>query len=111
MPGYVKVREADIIRAVDQWLALKRIPHWRINSGALKTQRGQLVHFGAKGMADFYAIGAAGISIWIECKRPSGGVLSAAQREFLDCINRHGGIGIVVNSIESLEKQFEEAQI
>lgn len=53
MPGYVKVREADIIRAVDQWLALKRIPHWRINSGALKTQRGQLVHFGAKGMADF----------------------------------------------------------
>jgi hypothetical protein len=62
-------------------------------------------------MADFYAIGPAGISIWIECKRPVGGRLSADQKEFLDCINREGGIGIVVNSVESLESQLKEAQI
>jgi hypothetical protein len=106
-----KETEADVIRAVDQWLTLKRISHWRINSGALKTQRGQLVHFGAKGMADFYAIGKEGKSIWIECKRPKGGRLSSDQKEFLDCINRNGGVGIVVNSIDSLENQLKEAQL
>jgi hypothetical protein len=102
-------KEADVIKAVDRWLSLKRIPHWCVNSGALKTERGHLVRFGAKGMSDIYAIGPGGISIWIECKRPKGGVVSAAQKEFLDCINRNGGIGIVVNSIESLEQLLREA--
>jgi hypothetical protein len=105
------VKEGDVINAVAAWLALRRMPHWRMNSGALKTQRGQLVRFGARGMSDFYAVGPAGISIWIECKRPRGGVVSAAQKGFLDCINRSGGIGIVVNSIESLEEQLKEAGI
>jgi hypothetical protein len=105
------VKEGPVIKAVDQYLTLKRIPHYRINSGALEDKRGHLVRFGATGMSDFYAIGPAGISIWIECKRPVGGVVSAAQKEFLDCINRHGGIGIVVNSIESLEQQLKEAEI
>jgi hypothetical protein len=102
-------KEGSVMKAVSQWLALRKIPHWRINSGGLKDKRGRLVRFGAPGMSDFYAVGSAGISIWIECKRPSGGVLSAAQKEFLDCINRHGGIGIVVDSIESLEIQLKEA--
>jgi hypothetical protein len=108
-----KVKEADVLRAVDQWLALRRIPHWRINSGGLKDNHGRLVRFGARGMADFYAIGPApeGKSIWIECKRPDGGVVSAAQREFLDMINRHGGVGIVVNSVESLEQQLKDAEV
>jgi hypothetical protein len=108
-----KAKEADVLRAVGQWLALNHIPYWRINSGGLKNSHGRLVLFGAKGMADFCAIGPApeGKSIWIECKRPDGGVVSAAQREFLDCINRRGGIGIVVNSVESLEQQLKEAEV
>jgi hypothetical protein len=105
------VRENAVMNAVDEYLTLKRIPHYRINSGALKTPRGQLVKFGSKGMSDFFAIGPAGISIWIECKRPKGGRLSEAQKEFLDCINRNGGVGIVVNSVDSLENQLKEAQI
>jgi hypothetical protein len=105
------VKEDTVINAVKEYLALKQIPHYRINSGGLKTPRGQLVKFGATGMSDIYAIGPAGISIWIECKRPKGGRLSEAQKEFLDCINRNGGIGIVVNSIDSLETQLKEAQV
>jgi hypothetical protein len=105
------VKEFAVIRAVDEYLALKRIPHWRMNSGALETRRGGFVRFGATGMSDFYAIGPAGISVWIECKRPEGGRLSAAQREFLDCVIRNGGIGIVVSSIESLELQLKEAGV
>jgi len=112
-PGTARrgTREGPVLKAVGDYLMARHIPHYRINSGALKTERGQLVRFGAKGMSDYYAIGPAGISIWIECKRPVGGVLSEAQKEFLDCINRNGGIGIVVNSIDSLEKQLKEAGV
>jgi len=106
-----KVKENPVVNAVQKYLALKKIPHYRINSGAMKTPRGGFIRFGAKGMSDIYAIGPAGISIWIECKRPVGGILSVPQKEFLDCINRNGGIGIVVNSIESLEKQLKEAGV
>jgi hypothetical protein len=105
------VRESSVLNAVIEYLSLKRIPHWRINSGALETKRGGFVKFGSRGMSDIYAIGPAGISIWIECKRPKGGRLSEAQREFLDCINRSGGIGIVVNSVESLESQLKEERV
>jgi hypothetical protein len=101
------VKEIAVMRAVNDWLTLRGIPHWRINSGGLQDAHGRMVKFGAIGMADFYAIGPAGISIWIECKRPVGGRLTEAQKEFLDCINRSGGIGIVVNSVESLEQQLK----
>jgi hypothetical protein len=100
------VKENSVIRTVEQYLDLKQIPYWRMNSGGLKDEHGRLVRFGAKGMSDFYAIGPSGISIWIECKRPIGGRLSILQKEFLDIIRKHGGIGIVVNSFESLEKQL-----
>lgn len=103
--------EGAVMNAVSQWLALRRIPHWRMNSGALRTQRGRLVRFGAPGMSDYYAIGPSGVSIWIECKRPKGGRLSEPQRNFLDCVNRNGGIGIVVTSAESLEEQLQQAGV
>jgi len=106
-----RVKENPVVKAVMNYLDLKKIPHYRINSGAMKTPRGGFIRFGAPGMSDIYAIGKAGISIWIECKRPIGGRLSEAQKEFLDCINRNGGIGIVVNSIESLEQQLMEAGV
>jgi hypothetical protein len=105
------VPEAAVIRAVGEYLTIMRIPHWRINSGAYRTERGGYVRFGAKGMADVYAIGKDGVSIWIECKRPEGGRLSEEQREFLDRINRHGGVGIVVSSIDSLAVQLKEAGV
>jgi len=66
--------------AVAMWLASRHIPHWRMNSGALKTQRGRLVRFGAKGMADIHAIGPGGVAIWIECKRPAGAWRTQPER-------------------------------
>jgi hypothetical protein len=62
-------------------------------------------------MSDIYAIGPAGISVWIECKRPKGGRLSEAQKEFLDCVNRSGGVGVVVHSVEELEERLKEARV
>jgi hypothetical protein len=105
------VLENSVLNAVMEYLSLKHIPHWRMNSGATKTERDGFIRFGSKGMSDIYAIGPAGISVWIECKRPKGGRLSEAQKEFLDCINRNFGIGIVVHSVEELEEQLREAGI
>jgi hypothetical protein len=105
------IRESDVLNAVMNYLSLNRIPCWRINSGALKTERGGFIRFGSKGMSDIYAISPDGISVWIECKRPKGGRLSEAQKEFLDCINRNSGVGIVVHSVEELEAQLKEAGI
>ena len=105
------VKENPVMDAVKNFLELHQIPFWRINSGAYKTQKGNFVRYGAKGMSDIYAIGKDGVSIWIECKRPVGGRLSEPQANFLDCINRNGGIGIVVNSVVSLEQQLKEAGV
>jgi hypothetical protein len=104
-----------IIRAVDEWLTYKGIIHYRINTGALKSPGGRLVRFGSPGMSDFYAV-KNGKSVWIECKRPAGagkrgGVLSAAQQEFLDCMNENGVLGIVVDGVESLDRQLREAGV
>jgi TusA-related sulfurtransferase len=38
-------RENSVIKIVTDYLALKQIPHWRMNSGALMTERGQLVRY------------------------------------------------------------------
>jgi hypothetical protein len=102
-------REAPVVKAALEYLELKGVPCWRINSGAYKTERGGFVRYGAKGMSDIHAIGREGVSIWIECKKPKGGVLSEEQKKFLDKVNESGGIGIVVNSIESLKIQLEGA--
>ena len=111
-----KIREAEILRQVEEWLTLRRIWHMRCNNSAGKAQSGQFMRsfscngHAVNGVSDIYAV-KDGTSIWIECKRPVGGKVSEAQRNFLDAMNRNGAVGIVVNSIESLESQLKEAGI
>jgi hypothetical protein len=110
LPAF-KVKEADVLHVVDQWLALKQIPHWRQNSGALKNPRGRLVHYGKTGSADITGIDPkTGRRLEIECKAP-GGKLREGQRQFLDMINRCCGVGICVHSVEELEEQLKEAEV
>lgn len=111
-----KIREAEILRQVEEWLSLRHIWHMRCNNSAGKAQSGQFMRsfscngHAVNGVSDIYAV-KDGTSIWIECKRPVGGKVSEAQRNFLDAMNRNGAVGIVVNSIESLESQLKEAGI
>jgi hypothetical protein len=106
-----RISEAEVVRNVMEYLSLKGIPSFRMNSGAYRTENGGFVRFGAKGMSDIYAIGPGGRSVWIECKRPRGGVVSPYQRAFIDCVNRHGGVAVIVTSLESLEIQLKEAGV
>jgi hypothetical protein len=107
----LKITEGDVIRVVDDFLSRHEICHWRNNTGAFKTERGGFVRAGHVGSSDFLGICPDGRFLAVECKRPLKGVLSVSQEEFLDCINRNGGVGIVVDSVDSLEKQLKDAGV
>lgn len=111
-----EIKESSILKQVEEWLTLHRFWHMRCNNSAGKAQSGMFMRsftcngHAVKGVSDIYAV-KDGTSFWIECKRPVGGVVSVDQRNFLDAMNRHGAVGIVVNSIESLEAQLKEAGV
>lgn len=111
-----QIKESTVLKQVEEWLYLHNIWHMRCNNSAGKAQSGMFMRsftcngHPVKGVSDIYAI-KDGVTFWIECKRPGGGVLSVDQRNFLDTMNRNGAIGIVVNSIESLELQLKEAGV
>jgi hypothetical protein len=106
-----KVKEADVMNAVFQYMAIRKIPCWRNNTGALENERGRFVRFGKKDSADITGIDPkTGRRIEIECKAP-GKSLRPGQREFLDMINRCCGIGICVHSVEELAEQLQDAEV
>lgn len=111
-----QIKESTVLKQVEEWLYLHKIWHMRCNNSAGKAQSGMFMRsftccgHAVAGVSDIYAI-KEGVSIWIECKRPVGGRLSEGQRKFLDAMNRNGAVGIVVNSIESLETQLKEAGV
>lgn len=110
------IKESQVLKDVESWLSLHHFWYMRCNNSAGKAQSGMFMRsftcngHPVKGVSDIYAI-KDGVTFWIECKRPVGGVLSVDQRNFLDAMNRHGAVGIVVNSIESLENQLKEAGV
>lgn len=111
-----EIKESSVLKQVEEWLTLHRFWHMRCNNSAGKAQSGMFMRsftcngHAVKGVSDIYAI-KDGVTFWIECKRPVGGIVSVDQRNFLDAMNRHGAVGIVVNSIESLETQLKEAGV
>ena len=111
-----QTKESTVLKQVEEWLYLHKIWHMRCNNSAGKAQSGMFMRsftccgHAVAGVSDISAI-KDGVSIWIECKRPVGGRLSDGQRNFLDAMNRNGAVGIVVNSIESLETQLKEAGV
>ena len=110
------IKEAQMLRQVEEWLSAHGIWHMRCNNSAGKAQSGMFMRsftccgHAVAGVSDIYAL-KDGLSLWIEVKRPVGGRLSDAQRNFLDAMNRNGAVGIVVNGIESLESQLKEAGV
>lgn len=102
--GGVKVSEAEVLRDVMHLLALKRVFHWRNNSGAYSdATSGRYIRFGKKGSADILAVYPDGSGrFWaIECKRPKG-LLSDDQILFLRDVRKHGGISTVCEGVEDI---------
>jgi hypothetical protein len=107
--------ETALVRACLDLLALRRIPSWRANSGALvvpatATAKGRFVRFaGAKGLSDIIGlVPPSGRLLAVEVKRP-GGRLTADQRGFLDAVAAAGGLALVITDARDLAEALDAA--
>lgn len=121
-------RETDTVKAILQFLALHKIPAWRVNTGAFRAEyKGEtrFHRFGAVGMADIVGVWPLcanrdcrsrmnvcritehchGLFLAIEVKSATGKV-SPAQAAFLDTVNAAGGKGFVARSVADVQKEL-----
>lgn len=94
------MKESDIQRAIIEFLAFKRIFHYRNNSGAFKRDDGHFYRFGAKGSPDIVCV-LEGRFIGIEVKGPTGRQ-SDDQIEFQRRLEEAGGRYILARSIDDV---------
>jgi hypothetical protein len=105
-------RERDIQKSILDWLKLKRIFHFRANTGATSFGTGpkrRFVRFGEPGVPDIIAIReSAGIGqfVGVEVKGHDG-ALSLAQQNFSCRVLDAGGAYLVARSLEDVVKFFE----
>ena len=102
MPAAPTPTEAEIQKLIIQWLRLQGAFVIRINGGAIKTE-GRFIRFSdTKGCPDLLVCWR-GRLVGIECKR-RGGKASPDQLACLDSIRRAGGLAIVADSLEAVER-------
>lgn len=107
--GLPKPREADVLRACLDWLALHKIMSWRNNTtGVYDPTRKRFRAFaGLRGVADILGCvsrshGGGGRLLAVECKSATG-KLSPDQESFLDAVRAAGGLAFVVRDVCELE--------
>ena len=106
-----KITEKEVVKQVKQVIKATGIKLQRINTGCFVIGTGRNRRFiktADAGTCDFEGYDNAGRFVAIECKRPSGGRLSPAQKERIDDINAKGGVAFVAHSGEEALKQLQE---
>ena len=106
-----EIPESAVIQQVKQILKVTGLKIQRINTGCFTIGEGRNRRFiktADAGTCDFEGYDNTGRFVAIECKRPSGGRLSPAQKERIDDINAKGGVAFVVHSGEEALKQLQE---
>jgi len=99
----IKESEKNIQNAILQWLALKKIKAFRINSGMVKTEKGGMVKLAPTGFSDIFGVLTGGRAFFIEVKTEKG-KLTKFQTEFLGDMKKLGAITIVARNIEDCEE-------
>jgi VRR-NUC domain len=92
------VKESEIQKQILDYLSLKRIFHYRNNSGAFKRDDGHFYRFGATGSPDIICV-IKGQYVGIEVKAPKG-KQSEHQEAFQENLERAGGRYIVAYSLD-----------
>lgn len=96
------MKESDVQGAILQYLALKRIFHYRNNSGGFRDAQNHFYRFGAVGSPDIVCV-VNGQYVGIEVKKP-GGRQSEHQKEFQRRLEEAGGRYILARSIDDVER-------
>ena len=105
-----EIPESAVIQQVKQILKVTGLKIQRINTGCFTIGEGQNRRFiktADAGTCDFEGYDNKGRFVAIECKRPTGGRLSPAQKERIEDINRKGGVAIVAHSGDEAYLQLE----
>ena len=107
--GKQKISESDVLRDVQQYLKLRHIFSYRQNSGAYKPDGGGFVRYGHLGAADLCCIYPGGRMWQLETKAP-GGKLSDGQIIFLKEVRAHGGVVLVCEGLDDVDKCLKDAE-
>ena len=103
----MKIREADVLRACEEYLQLRGYFAWRNNTGAVQIAPGRFVRFGKPGSPDIIGIikecNGNGRFFGIECKS-STGRQSAEQKKFEKNCVRNGGLYVLARSVDDLKE-------
>ena len=105
------IPENVVIAEVKEIIKATGIKLQRINTGCFVIGTGRNRRFiktADAGTCDFEGYDNKGRFVAIECKRPSGGRLSPAQKERIEDINRKGGVAFVVHSGEEALQKLKE---
>lgn len=105
------IPESAVVQQVKQIIKATGLKIQRINTGSFQIGAGQnrrYIKTAEAGTCDFEGYDNHGRFLAIECKRPSGGRLSPAQKERIADINRKGGVAFVAHSGEEALKQLQE---
>ena len=101
--------ESAVLRDCLAYLSLMGVFAWRQNTGAGNLgpeDRKRFVRFGFAGVSDIIGIMPDGRFLAVECKRV-GGVVSQAQRAFLDEVERRGGVAVVAHCVDDLDAALQ----
>ena len=104
------IPESAVIGEVKAIIKATGIKLQRINTGCFVIGTGRNRRFiktADAGTCDFEGYDNKGRFVAIECKRPTGGRLSPAQKERIEDINRKGGVAIVAHSGDEAYLQLE----
>ncbi len=94
--------EKQIQNAVEHYLTLKRHFFWKNNTGAMKTQSGGFIRFGAVGSPDICLV-KDGFFIGLEIKQAKG-KQSEGQKEFEIKLKEAGGEYYIIRSLDDLKE-------
>ena len=105
------IPESAVIGEVKAIIKAAGIKLQRINTGCFVIGTGRNRRFiktADAGTCDFEGYDNKGRFVAIECKRPTGGRLSPAQKERIEDINAKGGVAFVVHSGEEALQKLKE---
>lgn len=114
-----EAKEADIQRAILEYLRLLGVFCWRVNSGAITAQHNGKRRFlrfnGAAGCSDLVGLLPAhcsrpGVFLALEVKRP-GRKPTEQQAAFLDAIRAAGGVAAVVSSLDDVVQLMRQVGV
>jgi len=101
------MKEQDIQNQIIEYLHLRRIKAYRINSGMIRTDKGYMVKLAPRGFSDIVGVLEGGRALFIEVKMGKNKP-TALQKMFLEEMREQGALAFVAWGIEDVERELSK---